>query len=232
MSICFFIYMNNVLRKICNLLSGMIISSFKQDLLARFNHGDRQAFSEIYNEYYTFTYTVVKRVTAGSSYTKDLVADSFVKLLQYKGEFKSLSKIKSFLFVTARNISLDYLRNKKTKQNKTISFQDWMCGLRDTEEATQTIAEHRKIIYDSIQSLPHQCRQIFTLYYFEELRNPEIASLLNISKKTVANQKNTARRILKLKISILKINSFLFSILLLPLTILPDCLRWFFIIHQ
>ena len=58
----------------------------------------------------------------------------------------------------------------------------------------------RKKIYVAMQALPEQCRLVFKLSRFEELKYQEIADQLNISVKTVENQigkalKNNARAI-------------------------------------
>ncbi|HRI40259.1 MAG TPA: sigma-70 family RNA polymerase sigma factor, partial [Bacteroidia bacterium] len=48
-----------------------------------------------------------------------------------------------------------------------------------------------------IEKLPEQCRLIFRLSRFEELKYAEIAEQLGISVKTVENQMGKALRILR-----------------------------------
>ena len=52
-------------------------------------------------------------------------------------------------------------------------------------------------IYKAIEKLPEQCRLIFRLSRFEELKYAEIAEQLGISVKTVENQMGKALRILR-----------------------------------
>jgi RNA polymerase sigma-70 factor (ECF subfamily) len=52
----------------------------------------------------------------------------------------------------------------------------------------------------AMNELPEQCRTIFQLSRFEELRYREIANFLGISIKTVENQMGKALKILRVKL--------------------------------
>ncbi len=52
----------------------------------------------------------------------------------------------------------------------------------------------------ALKELPEQCRTIFQMSRFEELKYLEIADKLGISVKTVENQMGKALRILRLKL--------------------------------
>jgi RNA polymerase sigma-70 factor (family 1) len=187
---------------------------FSQDLTARFNRRESDAITWVYNEYYSFVYSIVRKIISRSADNKDLVADSFVKLLRYEGQFQSPAKIKFFLYTAAKNTCLDYLRHLKTQHKKEFDIQEqWMRDLKYIEEVTETTAEFRRLVFETIQNLPRKCRQIFYLYYNNGLKNSEIAALLGISVKTVSNQKNLARKILKLKLSKMKTVSLSFFLI-------------------
>jgi RNA polymerase sigma-70 factor (ECF subfamily) len=57
----------------------------------------------------------------------------------------------------------------------------------------------RKQLESAIAELPEQCRLIFKMSRFEELKYKEIADNLGISIKTVENQMGKALKILRLK---------------------------------
>jgi RNA polymerase sigma-70 factor (ECF subfamily) len=52
-------------------------------------------------------------------------------------------------------------------------------------------------IQAEMEHLPEKCRIIFELAFFEEMKTPEIASLLSISQHTVRAQKSKAVRLLR-----------------------------------
>jgi RNA polymerase sigma-70 factor (ECF subfamily) len=55
-------------------------------------------------------------------------------------------------------------------------------------------------LHTALNELPEQCRTIFQLSRFEELRYREIAERLGISVKTVENQMGKALKILRTKL--------------------------------
>jgi RNA polymerase sigma-70 factor (ECF subfamily) len=52
-------------------------------------------------------------------------------------------------------------------------------------------------IYRAMEALPEQCRLVFKLSRFEELKYSEIAEQLNISIKTVENHMGKALKIMR-----------------------------------
>jgi RNA polymerase sigma-70 factor (ECF subfamily) len=70
----------------------------------------------------------------------------------------------------------------------------------DTGPATLSIKELEDRIRMAVNELPEQCRTVFQLSRFEELRYREIANCLGISVKTVENQMGKALKILRSKL--------------------------------
>ena len=62
------------------------------------------------------------------------------------------------------------------------------------------VAELEGKLQKAMNELPEQCRTIFQLSRFEELKYKEIASTLGISIKTVENQMGKALKILRAKL--------------------------------
>lgn len=174
----------------------------KNDLIDRFNRQEDSAFTTVYYECYPFVFHFVKKLTEGSPDTKDLVADVFERLLRYKGQFRSISRIKVFLHVATRNVCLDYLKHRQVRKRKALEIERSLTrNIGNNLETAMEIAALRNLISEEIESLPHQCKQIFLLYYTWGLRNAEIAQKLSISEKSVSNQKAIARAKLKIKIT-------------------------------
>ena len=62
---------------------------------------------------------------------------------------------------------------------------------------TVMASELENRIYKALDKLPEQCRLVFKLSRFEELKYAEIAEQLNISIKTVENQMGKALKIMR-----------------------------------
>ncbi len=63
------------------------------------------------------------------------------------------------------------------------------------------LTELQQKLDEALATLPEQCRTVFQLSRFEELRYQEIADRLSISVKTVENQIGKALRLLREKLA-------------------------------
>jgi RNA polymerase sigma-70 factor (ECF subfamily) len=188
--------------------------SNSQDLLTRFNQREPAAFNTVYKEYYSYVYTIVRKMTSGSADTPDLVADCFDKLVRYKGSFAGLENIRKFLYTITKHICLDYLKHRRVHKSRTLDIESYfdVYEENDFERAERSAIIH-SMIEKTIEKLPRQCRLIFLLFYVEELRNKEIAKRLGIAVKTVVNQKVIALQALKM--SAAKINRYSLTLFIL-----------------
>ena len=96
-----------------------------------------------------------------------------------------------------RNACLNLIKHEKIKQKH--AGEELASAERSHDGVTQDVLslelEHK--IHQAIETLPEQCRLIFKLSRFEELRYAEIAEQLHISVKTVENQMGKALKIMR-----------------------------------
>src|SRR5688572_20194825 len=96
-----------------------------------------------------------------------------------------------------RNACLNLIKHEKIKQKHVdgeLALAD-----RSVESVAHTVmaSELETRISDALSKLPEQCRLVFKLSRFEELKYAEIAEQLNISVKTVENQMGKALKIMR-----------------------------------
>jgi RNA polymerase sigma-70 factor (ECF subfamily) len=85
----------------------------------------------------------------------------------------------------------------------------------ETDHASKKILskELETKLYSALNELPEQCRTIFQMSRFEEMKYREIADKLDISIKTVENQMGKALKLLRIKlVEFLPILILLFNI--------------------
>lgn len=153
-------------------------------------------FNKLFHEYYAnlsrFAFTYVKDEDAA----EEIVQEVFVNLWQ-KQDINEVTSIRSFLYISVKNRSINYLRDHKTRilhENEYAMECEKNMFYENTEYEYQQIEEAVK---NAIGELPDKCREIFELSRNENLTYQQIADQLNISKKTVENQISIAIKKLK-----------------------------------
>src|SRR4051794_20706537 len=133
---------------------------------------------------------------------EDVVNSSFIKLWEVRQTMANDVSPKSYLYRIVHNLSLNSLKHERVRQQharelyKTTS-ETIEQGTFDSVDLKQLRADIRA----AVAELPSQMRTIFELSKFEELKYDEIATHLNISKKTVKTQMSRALTKLRDKLS-------------------------------
>ena len=104
---------------------------------------------------------------------------------------------KSYLYAMVRNACLNLIKHQKIKQ-KYVG-EELALATDGYESVTHEVSsrELEVRISNALETLPEQCRLVFKLSRFEELKYAEIAAHLNISVKTVENHMGKALRLMR-----------------------------------
>lgn len=143
--------------------------------------------------------------------SEDIVQDTFVHVWENQGNFNDLVSTKVFLYRTVKNKCLNQIKHQTVKntfaENQTDNqFEENLFIKNCIEEETI------RLIYEAIESLPENCKNIIDLS-LKGLKNEEIAETLKISINTVKTHKKTAYKLLRIKLK----DVIPFSILLIGL---------------
>ena len=169
-------------------------------LLERLRNKDESALIELmklYGDYLTRTaYLLVK----DQHLAEELVQDTFVIAFQKIGQLKEENKLKSWLTSIVMNLARSQMR-KWSFKNITLNLESISFTLKNAE---RNEPEHilldgldNKTLHIEIQNLPYKYREIIVLFYYNELKTSEIASLLNMKENTVKSLLKRGRAMLK-----------------------------------
>jgi RNA polymerase sigma-70 factor (ECF subfamily) len=190
------------------------------NLIAQFVRGDNEAFTAVYNAYYSTLLAFVRKMIPEKEDAEDIAADIFVRLWHHRTNFDTIKNLEAFLYITARNACLDFLRHLKRQTEKQ---KELILALQQqpTENALpeDIKAEVLAAILEEIEKLPRSARRVFRLAYFDGLSNDEIARLLDITNQSVRNHKQRALKTLRDALS----NRDIAIGALLFLPVLPHC---------
>ena len=155
---------------------------------------DETQFRSIFDKYYISLCMFANKYVENDELAADIVQECFVKLWQLRDDFMYVHQIKSFLYTSVRNKSLNELEHTKVMNEYAQKVQEMS---KDSFFQDKVIAEESyRILVDAIEKLPPQMKSIMQLA-LEGKSNPEIAETLNISGETVHSQKKIAYRKLR-----------------------------------
>lgn len=163
-----------------------------QTLTDRLPKGDIDAFKVFFEKFYPSLCLFANRYLNDDVVSLDIAQDAFVFLWSREIDFPSFDSAKSYLFKYVKNRSLNYLRDKQSRNrlNLEIVATDAYFQEGVIEEETYSII-HRAILL-----LPPQSQKVMLLS-LDGLKNLEIAQELGISINTVKTIKLRAFRVLR-----------------------------------
>ncbi len=147
--------------------------------------------------------------TRSDELSRDMVQEAFLVLMMKPDLLRSSpSTIKSFLYTTVKNKSIDVYRHGKVREIKG----SWDDGI-DSDESDHLEnlirAEIIGELHQELSKLPSACKAVCELIYFENKKYEEVAQELNISVNTVKTQRQRAIKALKIKFLNLMLSIFI-----------------------
>lgn len=122
---------------------------------------------------------------------EEVVSDFFINLWAKKLQFPQIENPRLYIYVSIKNLSLNKLRVRKTTGILTNAEMEWdtrMSSIFFNPEELMMSQEVVDRLMKAINELPPRCRTVFYLVKENGMRYQEVATLLEISIKTVEAQ--------------------------------------------
>lgn len=163
--------------------------------------GNAKYFEALFKEYYTQMCRMALKYVKSPDIAEEIVQDIFYNLWKKRKDISINASIKSYMFRSVFNNSLQYLQH----QNVVRKFVNEKQYLNNFEEYNPHEAlkynELLGVLNTALSSLPERTRSIFLYSRFEGLKYHEIADKLAISIKTVEANMGKALKHLRLTLS-------------------------------
>ncbi|MBS0470428.1 MAG: RNA polymerase sigma factor [Proteobacteria bacterium] len=148
--------------------------------------GNKRPVDQIYRDEASALRTFVKRIVRNSSDAEDLVQETFLRSWPAL-DSGTVDCPRAFLFRTARNLSLNHIRNGRVRSSdaaRAASDEAFRQYLPTAEE--QIIAsEEAAACHQLLDALPSRCREAFVLRVVDEMSYKQMSKSMRLSVSTV-----------------------------------------------
>jgi RNA polymerase sigma-70 factor (ECF subfamily) len=156
---------------------------------------DDESFRKVFHAYYEglcqYAYTLLRDMDDA----EDIVQSMFLKLWEKRETLVITHTIKSYLYKAVYHQCVNQFDHRAVR----LKFQERTAvqNSQDVQHPEIFPNELEERIVAAINSLPKQCRTIFMMSRYEEMKYAEIAKVLDISVNTIENQISKALKILR-----------------------------------
>lgn len=165
---------------------------------------DPEDFRMLYKEYYSALCAYATTFTRDNQIAEEVVQDVFVKIWELGDSLSISTSMSSYLYTSVKNASLNHLKHlqvvNRFSEYYTRKYQDAQDLYYLSQETGDSLIIARELeeqLMDGIESLPDQCRKIFKMSRFDNMKHQEIADKLGVTINTVHRQTSIALERLK-----------------------------------
>ncbi len=170
-----------------------------EELIARFQKGDEQAYIELVNRYRDRLINFTYRFVNSEEQAEDVVQDTLLKLYTHRHYYRNIAKFSTWIYTIAGNLAKTELRKRKRHKITNLSQMgrdEREYELPAAEAGSGQIVEGQyaeQQIQLAIQTLPLHFRTVIILRDIQELSYEEISNIVDVPLGTVKSRINRAR---------------------------------------
>ncbi len=169
----------------------------ERDLVARVQHGDREAFDELARRHARRAFAIAYRILRHTQDAEDLVQDAFIAALDGIGMFDPTRPFAPWFFKIVVNRALNAASARSTRERHVTVTYLWNSDAAAVEFDPAERSEIRQRFRAALDALPQQQRVIVELSDVDGRSSTEIGEMLDLPRGTVRWHLHQARKTLR-----------------------------------
>jgi RNA polymerase sigma factor (sigma-70 family) len=164
------------------------------ELLDAWRAGDRSAGNALFDRYFDDVFRFFRNKVSDGA--EDLVQQTFLACVQSRDLFRKDASFRTYLFTAARSKLYSYL--EKRGREGAIDWGVTSCAdLGVSPSALVAKGQEHRLLLHALRRLPVDLQVALELYYFEQVRGPDLAEVLGVPEGTVRSRLRRGREILR-----------------------------------
>lgn len=160
--------------------------------------GDHDAFQSLFIKYFPKIKYFIGHIIKSDFIAEELSQDIFLKIWENREKLPNIHSINSYLYRMAKHIAINHLERRFLENSYMEAIQ--YAESPNLEEELEA-SELEFMIQLTVDRMPEQRRNIYTMSRVENIKNGKIAETLGITEKTVNNQLSLALNTIRKLIS-------------------------------
>ena len=176
---------------------------FDISLLYELKKGNREAFNGVFRYYYPRMMAYVASMVEQKA-AEDIVQDVFLYVWENREKLYVSDGFHSYLFQSAYTRCLDYFKkNLSIEKYHSHTYEKYLEDYQDLLKGDNPVIEELSVkdfyrhLYELLEHLPVQRREVFILTYIKGLTTKEVAEQTRMPQLTVESHLYLALRFLK-----------------------------------
>ncbi len=156
-------------------------------LIRKIKDGNIKAGDKLVKKYYSLIYKYCLIHVQNSDTAADITQDTFLRFFEAIMQYVEYGKTKNYLYTIARNLINNY--HKKRKELLTVETIE-------IPEYSIDKVDIRLDIEQALKRMPEEVKEVVILFFFQEMKQGDIAKLLNIKISLVKYRVSRGKQIL------------------------------------
>lgn len=160
-------------------------------LVNQARNGEEDACAALVKKYYPSIYQYCRLHIYDTYEAEDLTQEVFISFFGSLHRYREYGKVKNYLYTIAGNLVKNYYKKRKDIPVERLPENQEACK-NDIEEM-----ENQREIEEAVKNLPDDIREVAILFFFQELKQREIADILHIKLSLVKYRIRRAKDLLE-----------------------------------
>ena len=156
-------------------------------LIHRMKNGDDTAIETFVRKYYPVILRYCHLHLSDKSYAEDATQEVFARFFRTHNQYQHYGKAQNYLYVIAANICRDFYRNPQEASIEELP-EESVCEMPPLDL--------RFDVHMALEKLPPELKDVTILFFFQEVKQKEIAKILGIGLPLVKYRIKRAKELL------------------------------------
>jgi len=163
-------------------------------LLAAWRAQDRRAGEALFERHYEAIARFFRNKVSGDS--SDLIQRTFLALIEAPERFRGDASFRTYLFAVAHNVLGRHYRQRRRDGDRLDFLEVSVHDLSPSPPSILARRDEERLLLAALRRIPLDHQVVLELYFWEGMRAPQLAQILDLPEGTVRTRIRRAKQLL------------------------------------